>query len=539
MKRGFDYADDVLSGKIPSCIHVRNACQRFKDDLQRDDLVFREDEVQIVIDFISHLKHFTGKHADKNFILEPWQVFIVMNLYGFYWKGTTQRRFNTAYIEMARKNGKTAFSSALALYHLIADGEANAQVLLAANSKEQAKIAYDITRKFTKKLDPGENYLRTFRADILFDAQDSMLKVLAADADKLDGWNASFCLVDEYHSAPTPRVRDVLRSSSGMRENPLLVTITTAGFDKSLPCYELRTVSTEVVSGLKKDDSFFAMIYTLDQGDDWADEANWGKPNPNLDVTVNRTFLRKQVLQAKNSPSDEVGVRTKNFNEWMDSATTWIPDDYIIKATKAFGIEEFKGEDCYVGVDLASNVDLTAVSYLFVRDGKYYFKNKYYLPDESLKTRADRDLYKQWKREFFLTTTSGNVTDYDYITRDMLDMWEVCDIKKVFYDRYNSTQWAVQATEERLPLEPYGQTVGNFNAPTRELERLLLSGKVVLDDNPINRFCLRNVELKYDYNANCKPNKGMEKRKIDGVIAMIQALAAYLENDTGYIGQIY
>lgn len=539
MQRAFDYAQKVSSGEIPAGLHIRNAVKRFNKDLERDDLVLREDEVNRVIDFFKHLKHSTGRHANKPFILEDWQVFIVTNIYGFYYKGTAQRRFNNAYIEIARKNGKTAFSSGLALYHLIADLEPNAEVLLSANSKDQAKIAYSITKMFAKKLDPDGRLLRTFRADIFFDSTDSILKVLAADADKLDGYNCSFGLVDEYHSAPTPKVRDVIRSSQGMRDNPLLVTITTAGFDKSLPCYELRTVSTEIASGAKEDDNTFAAIFSMDEDDDWQDEKNWVKANPNIDITVNRDFLRKQVTQAVNSPSDEVGVRTKNFNEWMDSDTTWIPDDILLQSIGEVDITHFKDQDCCIGVDLASVQDLTAVAYHFTEEDVHYFKLDYYLPADSLLSRKDKELYKEWKRIGALKITSGNVTDYDYITKDILEVDEQTDITKVYYDKYNSTQWAIQATDEGLPLEPYSQSIGNFNAPTRELERLILSGKVVFDNNPITRFCFRNVELKLDHNGNCKPNKGLEKKKIDGVIAIIQALAVHLENSDNYTGNIY
>ena len=533
------YINDIKSGTILSGLYVKNAVKRFENDLLREDLELRDDKVQLVIDFVKTLSHFTGKHAEKPFVLKGWQHFILSNIYGFYYKGTDRRRFNNVYIEIARKNGKTAISAALSLYHLIADGEAGGQILIAANSKEQAKIAFDTTKGFCKSLDPEEKFLRKFRADIILDVTNSFIKVLAADSDKLDGFNCSFGLVDEYHSAPNPKVRDVLRSSQGMRENPLLITITTAGFDKSLPCYELRTVCTEIISGLKEDDNTFAIIYSNDEGDDWKDEQNWIKSNPNLDITIGKDFLRKQIVQAINSPSDELGVRTKNFNEWMDSTTTWIPDDYIIKSTKKFDFADFKDYDCYIGVDLASNVDLTAVSYLFVKDNKFHFKVLYYLPDNSLQTRADRDLYKDWKRRGYLTTTSGNVTDYDYITSDIIKIGRDNNIVGIYYDKYNSTQWAITATQEGLPLEPYSQTIGNFNAPTKELERLILSNRVVLDDNPITRFCYRNVELKLDHNGNCKPNKGIEKRKIDGVIASIQALAAYLTNTDNYTGQIY
>ena len=191
-------------------------------------------------------------------------------------------------------------------------------------------------------------------------------------------------------------------------------------------------------------------------------------------------------------------------------------------------------------MDLASTQDFTAVSYLFFKDNIKYFIIKYFLPAESLKTRADKEVYKEWQRRGHLIITPGNVTDYDYITKDILDVAEKCEIFKIYYDKYNATSWAITATELGLPLEPYSQTVGNFNAPTKELERSLLSGEVVLDDNPITRFCFRNVELRADYNGNVKPNKGIAAKKIDGVIAAIQALqVCIVRNEDVFTGSIY
>jgi phage terminase large subunit-like protein len=536
--RGF--IEGIKDGGIPACLHVKNAISRYERDLADSRFYYDEKAVNRVVDFIGHLNHFEGKHAGRKFILEDWQHFIVANLYGFYWKDTGKRRFQQVYIEVARKNGKTAFASALALYHLIADGEGAAQVLIAANSREQAHICYNLTEKFCKGLDPREDYLKRYRSDILFDRTDSKLKVLAADDTKLDGYNCSFGVLDEYHAAATSRVRDVIKSSMAMRVNPLLLTITTAGFDKSLPCYSLRTVCTEVIAGLKEDDSLFAMIFTLDENDDWADSSNWQKANPNLGVTVNEGFIRQQVVQAKNNPSDEVGIMTKNLNMWCDTSETWIPDDYIIRASGRLKFEDFKNKDCYIGVDLAAVQDFTAVAYCMEKDKKKNIIIKYYLPTESLKGNVNKELYQTWVRQGYLTLTPGNVTDYDYITRDILKASNIVNIDLIYYDRYNATSWAIDATEIGLPLEPYSQTIGNFNAPTRELEKAIMSGDVVIDENPITRFCFRNVELKADHNGNVKPNKGLHSKKIDGVIAAIQAMAAYTKrNENVFTGSIY
>jgi phage terminase large subunit-like protein len=541
MERLYSYIKAIKNNEILSCIYVKNAVSRFERDLKRPEFDFREDKIKEVLDCIAQLKHFTGEHSGNNFIAKPWQVFIAANLYGFYFKGTNQRRFNDAYIEVARKNGKTAFfGSGLGIYHLIGDGEDAAQVLLAANSKDQAHICFDLTSGFTKKFDPEGLYLKSYRSDIKFPETKSMIKVLAADSCKLDGYNASYGLIDEYHSAPDAKVKDVIESSMAMRFNPMLMVITTAGFNKDSVCYKMRTNAIEVISGVKEEDSLFSIIYTMDEEDDWKDEKNWIKSNPNIDVTVKRAFLRKQVIKATNNPSEEVGIKTKNFNVWCDASQVWIPDEYILDATRKLDINDFKDEECFIGVDLNSTDDLAAVSYEFFKDDLKYFIVKYYIPHDSLNTVANREIYKEWVRRGFLTVTPGNVTDYDYITKDICKAADLCSVYKIYYDKWNSSKWAIDCTGLGLPIEPFSQTIGNFNAPTKELQRSILSHKVVIDDNPITRYCFRNVVIKEDIHENGKPAKSNAASKIDGVISMIQSDEICVKrNENTYSGNCY
>lgn len=531
MKPYYQYVDDVLSGKVTVGEYIKLACQRFRDDVNnKEKWDFREERVDRALKFISTLKHFKGKSSGKPFILEPWQQFIVASIIGFYHKGTNERKYTSSYIEIARKGGKTCLAAALCIYFLIADGEDGAEVDLAANSREQAKIAFDFCYTFAKQLDPKGKLITSKLKGIDFKPNNSKLKVFAADASKLDGFNASFGLIDEYHSAINSKVRDVVKSSMGMRQNPHLCTITTAGFDKTLPCYKLRTTCVEILHKIKEDDSMFIAIYSLDEKDDWTDENVWCKCSPNLDVTVTKKYIREQIQSALNNPSEEVGVKTKTLNMWCNSSNVWINDNYINRATKDVNFDDFKNELCYVGVDLSATSDLTAVSYMFPKDKKYYFKVKYYLPESCLTDNGNKELYKQWEREGKLTITSGNVTDYDYITKDLMIASKSVRLYKIAYDSWNATQWAIDATKKRLPLEEYSQAIGNFNRPTKEMERLLLSGNVIIDNNEITRWCFRNVEIKEDHNGNAKPIKGEKMKKIDGVIAMIQSLGIYLQN---------
>lgn len=531
------YCHNVESGQQLACKYVKQAVSRYQAMRLDERFVFKPKKATHVIRFFSILKHFTGKHAGKYFELQPWQQFIIAAVYGFYWKETGERVVTSVYIEMARKQGKTAFAAGLCLYHLIADGEAAAEVYLAANSRDQAKIAYDMCKNFCRTIDRKEQLLRVFRDKITFEKTLSTLKVLAADAAKLDGPNPSMFLLDEYHAAKNNKLKNVLQSGKGMRENPMQVIITTAGFDKLGPCYEMRTVCTEVLGGIKEDYSLFTIIYTLDEGDDWKDPSVWAKSNPNLYVTVMPKFIQDQVTQAVNSPSEEVGVKTKTINVWCDAEEVWISDDYVIAATQKISLDDFKGMDCYMGVDLSSTSDLTAISFMIPTPEKLHWINRYFLPEAALTEKRFKELYGRWRREKNITITPGNVTDYDYILNAILDAAQVVNICKIAYDSWNATQFTINAEEKGLPMEPYSQAIGNFNRPTKEMERLMLSGQAVIDNNIINRHCFRNVVMARDRNGNVKPTKQYEEKKIDGVIAMLEALGVYLNSP--HYGEFY
>ena len=539
----YRYAQDVIDGKIVAGELVRLACKRFMHDLERPDLEFRAEIVDRFITFCSLIKHFKGKSAGEQFKLEPWQQFIGANILGFYYKGTDERKYTNSLLCVSRKQGKSATAALFCLWFLIADGESGAEVDLAANSRQQATIAYEFCANYAKQLDPSGKELKILRNGIKLKLNDSNLNVFAADSTKLDGFNASFALIDEYHAAKDSRLYDVLKSSQGQRKNPHLMVISTVGFSITSPFKKLYDTDCEILHGLKEDDSTFAMIFALDDGDDWRDEKVWRKIAPNLDITVTTKYLREQVIQAENNVSAETGILVKNFNVWQQVTNIWIPDSYVNRCFKKISYSDFNEDTslCYVGTDLASVGDMTAVSCLFTRDGddKIYFITEYFLPETALTESPNRELYKQWKRQGLLTITEGNVTDYTYITRMMLKRNSHIPIRKVAYDSWNSTQWAIEATEQGLPLEPYSQSIGNFNRPTRELERLIRSQKVVFQTNEITRWMFRNVLLKHDHNDNVKPTKGgTGNQKIDGVIAILEALGIYLL-EPRYSGEIF
>lgn len=523
------YADDVMSGKITACTYVKQACARYLSFFDKSDVYFDGKAVDRVVKFIGKLCHFTGAHAGKPFKLQPWQHFIICSLYGFYRKSDKTRMVRNAWIEVGRKNGKTALVAALTLYHLIADHEQNAQVVLSATSAKQAALCFAMASNFLQPIDRNGKIFRRFRDTIKFDMTSSTLEVVAADASRLDGKNASMFVCDEVHEFKNGDVYNVLQSSTGMRAQPLGICITTAGFNLSGWAHDYRGVMLDILNGSKSDDSTFAVIYTLDAESEADDPEMWVKSNPNLGVTVKREYLESERLKAENNPSLRVNYLTKLMNMWVSSSETWINEKFVRKAQKPWQIEDYAGEIGYIGFDLSAVGDLTAVSLLVpADDGFFYFKNYYFLPAEQLQTSVNKTLYRKWHREKHLHVTPGNVVDYDYIFDTVQKLCNSLTIYKIGYDMWNSTSLAVRMTDAGLPIEPFSMSIGSLNRPTKELERLIMSEKVVIHPNPIDRYCFENVVLKRDYNENVRPVKNSYIQKIDGVMAMIMALGVYL-----------
>ena len=525
------YATSVVGGEVVAGIYVKQACERYLNMLEQEDIEFRAEEVDKVVHFIGKLRHYKGASARKHFTLSDFQFFCVCAIYGLYKDG--KRLVRNVYLEMARKNGKSAFVAALCLYELYAIGEPSPEVYLLANSAKQSGILYDMCREYATSIDPREKYSRFYRDKIKFKPNKGVLQAFAADASKLDGFNPSLFCVDEYHAATTSACYDVMKSGQGYRENPLSIVITTAGFNQTSPCFEMRKTCVDILAGMKQDDTTFALIFSLDEGDDWADPANFKKTNPNLGITVKEDYLLGQISAAKNNTSLEASVRTKNFNQWLSSASVWLPTDLLNKSTANIKLSDYRGNCAYMGVDLSAVSDLTALALCIPTDGKFVYKTWYFLPSVALEESPNRELYKKWHRNGYLIVTNGNVTDYDAVTQQIVALdKDGIVVLQIAYDAWNSTQWAIDATAIGLPLQPYSQAIGNFNRPTKEFERLVRSDKVIIDNNPITRWCFANIALKADHNDNVKPIKGSGKDgKIDGAIAMIEALGAYLQGD--------
>ena len=529
--RGYEkYIQGVKSGKTITCSYIKQAIERFEGLRAREDIYFDEDCVDEAVMFISNIKHFLGKSAGRNFFLENWQQFILACLLGLKWKESGYRVCRETYIQIARKAGKDAFMAALAIYMMIVDGEASPEIACLGNSRDQARILFDYITNFSKSLDPKGSAIKAYRNYVKCPANNGVVKVFSADASKLDGLNVSMAVVDEYHEAKDRKLYDVMNSSMGMRTQPLMVVITTAGFNLESPCHDMYKLSLEVLSGVKNDDTFFPFLFQLDVDDDIEDENNWYKCQPNLGVTVSLDFMRGELVKMKNDATAEVGIKTKTFNMWCTSSMVWIQPEVVVQNMQGLRLEDYIGYTGVIGVDLGSVIDLSAVSLMIHMSDKKVFFNWSFLPEETYKNHPNKELYEKFIREGSLILTPGNVTDYDYISNKIREINEVVPVTDVYYDKWSATQWAIQMTEMGFNLTEFSQAIGNYNACTKEFQRLMLTNELVIDRSANFLWQMTCVSLKVDHNGNVKPQKtAWQTQKIDNIISCTTALGGWLK----------
>lgn len=533
MKEYLQYIEGVRTGTIVTSQYIKQAVERLERFKQRDDMYFDAEEVQRCFDFISYMKEWSGKAAGQSGALLPFQKWIVGSIIGIKWKATDTRVCKDVFMLVSRKNAKTSLIAKLSAYLMICDNEANPFIGCVASSRDQARIAFEAAQKYMKTIDPKGEALKLYRNYIKFPKNDGEFHVYSSDASNMDGYNFSAAICDEVHSYKDNLLISVLRSSMGARKQPLLLQITTAGFLlDGYPCFETYKVAIEVLSGVKEDLTFFPFLYVMDPDDDWEDEENWIKCNPAIDVVVSRQYLREQMILAKNDSTQIVPVKTKNFNIWCSAASVWIRQEEIAACMKQkIDLEDFRGMIGYIGVDLASVGDTTSLSVAIPKDDKFYFKTWTFIPRDTFVNSPNHELYQKFFLDGNLIVSEGNITDYQLITNKIMELSQIIQIEGIYYDQYNSSQWAIQCTDLGFNMCPFRQGLQAFNNPTKELERLVLSRKAVIDKSTMMLWMFGNVVLRVDHASNVKPEKGRGSNgKIDGVITMIEALGGYLEN---------
>ena len=533
--RGYvGYVEGVLSGKIVAGKYIKLAAKRFKDWFDRDDMYFDVEDVDKRIKLCYKLRHSTAQFSGKHFRLLPWQQFLFAGTFGFKWKADNLRVTRNVFAFIARKNGKTATAAALVLCALLGDGENGNEADFCANTTKQASICFEMTKNFADSVDPKSKIFKRFRNEIRIPKMKSKIQVLSSETSGLDGLNAGIAVLDETHAYKDWSIINVMKSSQGARQQPLLIQLTTAGFlpTETAPCYSTWLTCKDMLDGLKKDDTTFALLYQLDEDDDWTDEKVWIKASPSLGETVQLQYMRNQINDAKNNNSLATGIKTKNLNIFCATAEQWLPRELIVKNMQSFDLEMFKDKStsyAYGGLDCATVSDLSCFTVMIEYDDKFWFKSFFYQPNDTIEESPNSTLYKEFKRQGYLTATQGNVCDHERILSDIIKCDKIVPFTGIAYDPWGTLSLVVNADSEGLPMKPFSQKVGNFSMPVKEFERMLRMGKIVIDKNPVTLWCFENAELLTDHNDNVKPVKGSDKgKKIDATISMTEAFGLYL-----------
>ena len=527
------YNEDVLNDKITTGKYIKLACLRMKSWFNRNDIYFDYDDVELKIRFMEKLKHSKGKYSGNNFKLLPYQQWITANIIGWKWTSTKTRVINTALLMLARKAGKTFFASALMNAIIMTDKEMGAEGYMISNSAQQAGIAFEHASNQCASIDPKGKIFSRFRSEIRIPLLKSKIQILSSDTSKLDGRSPSVFICDEYHSAKTNEIFNILRTGQGIRENALGIIISTAGFNvgEEYPLYNTWSMCKQILDGNIENDSYFAALYQLDDEDDWHNEDTWIKANPTLGDTVTYKYLREQVQEAVNSPSSEVSIKTKNFNMFCQSELVWISNEKIKEVTGKVDYDMFDPDEdvCIIGVDLAERSDLCTVTLLVNKDDIFYFKAYPFICRDAYENSKNKDLYRQWVRQGYLILVDEESIDINWVVKYIQEIENHIPIAVCAYDPYHANQLKIECKKEGIRMRPVRQGLSAFAEPTAVLEHLILTKQCVIDDNPVIRWCFSNVLIKTDENENKKPVKSGQNNKIDIVVAMIQSVKLWME----------
>ena len=414
---------------------------------------------------------------------------------------------------------------------LLMDGEIGAEVYSAATTRDQAKIVWADAKAMVKKeAELREELGVEALAHSIFQSRSgSKFQALSAEGNTLDGLNIHCAIIDELHAHRTRDVYDVLETATGSRSQPLLWNITTAGSNRAGICYEVREYLTKVLQGVAKDDSFFGTIWTIDDGDNWMDSTVWAKANPNYGISIYPDDFERLAKKAQEMPSATNNFLTKRLNVWVNSHTAWLD----MAAWDRCGdgglvIEDFAGEPCWVGLDLASKIDIAAMTFLFRREveGKihFYVFGRYYLPEQAVEDGRNSQ-YGGWARDGRIITTPGNVLDFEAIKSDLRESSSRFQINEVLYDPWQATQLATELLAEGVPMIEMRATVQNFSEPMKEIEKTVLDGTLHHDECPVLAWMASNVVAHLDAKENIFPRKERPENKIDGIVSLIMAMA--------------
>lgn len=529
----YQYAVDVLNGKIPNCIYIVGACKRFIDDLEKKEYPFDPDKSERYLRLTQLFQHVKGSSwKTDNISYEPWQKFVFANIMGFINPITKNRRYRTAHLEIARGQGKSAMASQMALYFLALDNPKGNEISCVATKTEQARIVLDSARAMAKS---NPQYLKSTGVEVLahkivHEKSNSVIRALSSDDKSLDGLNDILAICDELH-AMNRELFEVISSGMSKRSDSLLLCITTAGFSTDSVGYEQSVYAKKVAKGEVKDDSFFSAVYTIDDGDDIFSETTWRKANPNYGVSVDPITFSAKAEKAKVTPSDIPNFKVKHLDCWISESNAYFDVGLWNKcADESLTIDQFAGEKCYIGIDLASKIDLTSFAILFRKDGIYYYFDKTYLPEDTF-NKARSVVYENALNSNNLIITPGEAIHYPKLEQDFIALSKQLNIISGLFDPWNAVSFSQNMIKERIDMKEFRMTTANLSEATKTLDALIRQGKIKHNGSPLTSWCLGNVVAKEDAAGNVFPKKSSDKLKIDPIVALIMALAAWMQED--------
>lgn len=506
------------------------------------DSRYNKDAADFAVDFIESLCHTKGTWSGKKFELIDWQEQIIRDLFGIL-KPNGYRQFNTAYVEIPKKQGKSELAAAVALLLTCGDGEERAEVYGCAADRQQASIVFEVAADMVRMCPALNKRVKILASQkrIIYLPTNSFYQVLSAEAYSKHGFNIHGVVFDELHTQPNRKLFDVMTKGSGdARMQPLYFLITTAGTDTQSICYETHQKAKDILAGRKIDPTFYPVIYGADEADDWTDPKVWKKANPSLGITVGLDKVKAACESAKQNPGEENSFRQLRLNQWVKQAVRWMPMEKWDKCSFVVNEEDLEGRVCYGGLDLSSTTDITAFVLVFPpldEDDKFQVLPYFWIPEETLDLRVRRDHvpYDVWERQGYLRTTEGNVVHYGYIEKFIERLGEKFNIREIAFDRWGAVQMVQNLEGMGFTVVPFGQGFKDMSPPTKELMKLTLEQKIAHGGHPVLRWMMDNIYIRTDPAGNIKADKEKSTEKIDGAIATIMGLdrAIRCGNDTG------
>lgn len=530
------YVSDVISGEVLACKWIKLACERHRRDREaKASFPFRFDpsKAEMSCRFAESFPHVKGRWAANHELLklEPWQCFFYGSIFGWVHKKTGLRRFRKVRLYVPRKNGKSLAVAPIGLFMLTADGEPGAEVYSGATSEKQAWEVFGPAKQMAKLV---PDFISEFGIEVnakSITRPGDLAKFEPVIGKPGDGASPHCSITDEYHEHQTDEQLATMETGMGAREQPLSIVVSTAGDNVAGPCRDDWMDCQKVLEGVNEDDRLFAMIFTIDQEDEWSTEAALRKANPNFDVSVSGEFLLAQMRDAINNPRKQGHFKTKHLNLWVQARDAFINMQRWAECKSDLKLEDFKGRKCFLGMDLASKIDLTAIELLFPQDdGTLARFGKYYLPEETVNLPENQH-YQGWHRDGWLTATDGNQTDYFHVLDDIKQMAQDYEIMQMAYDPHNATMLVTALQDEGLPMVSFGPTVLNFSEPMKQIEALIRDRKLLHNGDPVMNWSMSNVTAKIDRKDNVFPNKERAENKIDPFVALCMATGVMMVNE--------